>query len=802
MRLRSASIATLIASCTTGCQSQPPPIDKDVDAALADLPNANIIQRTDDGMPSFITGTLAYLGVPLSGSDADVERELRGVLSPVIAPFHLRVSDLVLRRVSTDEQGARHFRYQQTANGLFVVGGDLIVHVDSKGVVFAVNGTARGQIDPNLGVSGRLLDEAVSMVNKDQRFVNFTLKGEREVYLVTADGSVHRTFEISARGQRDGVPADDLVYVDATTLSVVDIHPKIHQVKSRRISSANNTTTLPGTLRRVEGQGPISESVVDGTFVSLGLAYNAYAMFWLRDSYNNLGADILSSVHYDNNVCNAFWDGTRIVFGDGNGTTCFPLGQAVDVAAHEFTHAVTDYESGLVYSNESGGMNESMSDAFGAFVEAYADGGDNGTLRLSEQTWALAEDVRTTPLRWMCDPSRDNASADYWYNGVGSLNVHYSSGIGNLAFCLLTRGGSHPRGDSSVLVTGVGMDKAIRILYKAQRDIITSNANYAAIRTAMEQAAIQTGNDQATIDAVSCAWAAVGVGSVPSVCGRSDILWQNTDGTVAVWTMNRGSIVGQYYPGAVTSDWTLGGVGEFNGDGKSDILWRNTNGTLAIWHMNGGTKVSDGYPGVIGSEWALLGIGDFNGGGSDDILWRHTNGTVATWIMSNSSKVGENYMSTQTATLAGIGDFDRDGISDILWRNSSGTVSLWFMKNGTINASATVGTESSDWMIKGVGDFNDDGKADILWRNIDGTVAIWFMDGAVHNGGTYPGQPGNDWVVQRVGDFDGNGTSDILWRNTNGTVAIWFMSNGLIASQSYPGAPGNDWQIRGAAQFN
>src|SRR6185437_13664867 len=117
-------------------------------------------------------------------------------------------------------------------------------------------------------------------------------------------------------------------------------------------------------------------------------------------------------------------------------------------------------------------------------------------------TWLVGEDIITGGLRMMCDPAADGASKDYWTSSVGSVDVHYSSGIGNLAFCLMSKGGTHPRGKSTVNVPGIGMDKAIRIFYKANADILTSSAKYANVRTATEQAAQQLGYDAATQAAV------------------------------------------------------------------------------------------------------------------------------------------------------------------------------------------------------------------------------------------------------------------------------------------------------------
>jgi vibriolysin len=115
------------------------------------------------------------------------------------------------------------------------------------------------------------------------------------------------------------------------------------------------------------------------------------------------------------------------------------------VTAHELTHAVTEYESALVCSGESGGLNEAMSDIFDAFTEAYVDGGKTGTLTVSSDTWKIGEDILAPALRHMNDPAVDGSSKDYWVSGVGNVDVHYSSGIANLAFYLLSQGSTHPR---------------------------------------------------------------------------------------------------------------------------------------------------------------------------------------------------------------------------------------------------------------------------------------------------------------------------------------------------------------------
>ena len=113
-----------------------------------------------------------------------------------------------------------------------------------------------------------------------------------------------------------------------------------------------------------------------------------------------------------------------------------------------------------------------------------------------------------------------------------NLDVHYGSGVGNLAFCLLANGGTHPRGKTTVVVPSIGLETAIRILYEAQANYMTSTTTYAGARTAMEQATAALGYDQATQDAVGCAWAAVRVGSAPVSCGGSSSPPPPTDGTL------------------------------------------------------------------------------------------------------------------------------------------------------------------------------------------------------------------------------------------------------------------------------
>ncbi len=584
----SKSLAALLlaaAACTTGAPSgsgedkdDPSGPPSDVQAALDALPDAQVLLYTQDGLPLYIVGELGKVG-PMQTDDAAVaDSMVRPTLQPVLSAFRLASSDLALRKLNVDENGHRHLRYTQSFNGIPVIGGDLVVHVDIKGAIYSVNGTARGDISTALGQSPISQTAATAAIRGDARFTGLDVTQQRTVYLQTADGVMHKAYEGTAAGMRGQNPARDTVYVDQDTGEIVAVHPQIFFAENRKVYSAGNGSTTPGTLNRSEGQAATTDIDVNAAYDNTGSTWEAYKGFWNRDSYNNAGGALISTVHYSSNYCNAYWNGTQMVYGDGSASQgCAPLARSMDVTAHELTHGVTQNESNLAYSGESGGLNEAMSDIFGAFAEAWVDGGKNGSLALSTNTWLVGEDVISGGLRSMCDPASDGVSKDIWTSSVGSFDVHYSSGVGNLAFCLMTKGGTHPRNKTTTQVPAIGMEKAIRIFYKAQTDVLTSNANYATMRTAMEQSTTALGYDQATKDAVGCAWAAVGVGSAPATCGGG------------------GGGGGGTTPGALQNGVAVTGVSGATGSQQTWTLAVPTGQTTLTFTITGGTGDADVY---------------------------------------------------------------------------------------------------------------------------------------------------------------------------------------------------------------
>jgi Zn-dependent metalloprotease len=213
-----------------------------------------------------------------------------------------------------------------------------------------------------------------------------------------------------------------------------------------------------------------------------------------------------------------------MTYGDGDGVNYLPL-VAIDIAGHEMSHGVTSRTAKLVYSGESGGLNEGNSDIFGAMVEYYANNAQNKPNYLvGERIYKVNNGVPnpTTALRYMFKPSIDGHSPDCYSAGIGNLDVHYSSGVANHFFYLLAEGPVVPTGFSltpsqlvcngNTALTAQGRDAASKIWYRALTVYMTSNTSYAGARTATLNAAADLyGAGSPQHNAVAAAWSAVSV---------------------------------------------------------------------------------------------------------------------------------------------------------------------------------------------------------------------------------------------------------------------------------------------------
>jgi PKD repeat protein len=241
-----------------------------------------------------------------------------------------------------------------------------------------------------------------------------------------------------------------------------------------------------------------------------GKTFDYFKLVHGRNSFDNANALVESFVHYNSSYVNAFWDGSVLTYGDGDGSTYDAL-TSIEIVAHEFTHAVTEYSAGLIYSDESGALNEGTSDIFGVVIDYYA----NPTTA----NFLMADNIALNgnpPFRNFANPNLtsnpDTYLGDFWDLGG---EVHYNSTVYSHWFYLLTYGGfgTNDNGDN-FSVNSIGMDAAAEIVYRALTLYMTPNTTYDEARIYTLQAATDLfGSCSNQLVQASNAWYAVGIGT-------------------------------------------------------------------------------------------------------------------------------------------------------------------------------------------------------------------------------------------------------------------------------------------------
>ncbi len=425
-----------------------------------------------------------------------------------------------VRGVHIDERGEAHTRVSQTFNGVPVFGAQVIVHLKADGALKGYTEAAlRGiavDTKPTL-TSQQAVELAVQGVG-GWNLMSEAPKVDLQILKAGRSGP-QLTWRVQLFNTHSDEPSMPVVFINAHKGGVAWSYNNLQTAKNREVHNLNHGTSLPGAVARTEGQATVGETDVDTNYTRLGSTYDCYSALFGRDSFDNAGAKLISSVHYSNNYVNAYWNGTQMVYGDGDNVNSKSLAISMDVTAHELTHAVTSATSDLIYDGESGGLNEAMSDIFGNVCEWHRDNSGDVNGPTSANNWMVGEDIwlADPALRYMDDPSKDGASLDYYTSTSGNVDVHYSSGIANLAFYLLAHGGTHPKGKSTTVVTGVGIHAAARIFYRINTVYLTPSSSFADAREASVKAAGDLfGPTSAEAVQAANAWLAVGVAAPPN----------------------------------------------------------------------------------------------------------------------------------------------------------------------------------------------------------------------------------------------------------------------------------------------
>ncbi|WP_406464601.1 M4 family metallopeptidase [Streptomyces sp. NBC_00111] len=483
---------------------------------------------------------------------------------------------LVVRDVVKDVDGTTHTRYERTLDGLPVLGGDLVV-AEKAGKTEGVSKASKAT-GAQLKAVGTTADvapataekQALTAARADGSKSTEASKAPRKV-VWAASGTPQLAYETVVGGlQHDGTPNELHVITDASsgaklyewqaietgtgntqysgqvTLGTSGSSGSYNLTDAARGShktyNLNRGTSGTGTLFSgaddIWGNGSASNTETAAADAHYGAAetWDFYKNVMGRTGIKGNGVGAYSRVHYGNSYVNAFWSDSCfcMTYGDGSGNLA-PL-TSLDVAAHEMTHGVTSNTAGLNYSGESGGLNEATSDIFAAGVEFYSNTAtDPGDYLVGEKIDINGDG---TPLRYMDKPSKDGASKDAWYSGLGSIDVHYSSGPANHFFYLLSEGSgaktvngvsyNSPTSDG-LPVSGIGRDKALQIWFKALTTKFTTTTNYAAARTGTLAVASELyGATSAEYAGVANAWAAIAVGSRPGGTDPGGKVFQNT----------------------------------------------------------------------------------------------------------------------------------------------------------------------------------------------------------------------------------------------------------------------------------
>jgi len=285
-------------------------------------------------------------------------------------------------------------------------------------------------------------------------------------------------------------------------------------VAARAIHDAQHRTHLPGKLARAEGQPAVGDQAVDEAYEYLGATYDFFWKVYHRNSIDDAGMALSGTVHYDKDYDNAFWDGSQMVFGDGDGELFNRFTIAIDIVGHELAHGVTEHEANLDYQGQAGALNESLSDVFGSMIKQH-----HAQQAADKADWLIGHglltgNVKGKALRSMSAPGtayddpvlgKDPQPADM-ANYVNTMEdyggVHINSGIPNRAFYLL-----------AMQLGGFAWEKAGLIWYETLVDKkLSRTATFKAFanRTFLKAGSL-FGAGSTEQNAVKKAWTTVGV---------------------------------------------------------------------------------------------------------------------------------------------------------------------------------------------------------------------------------------------------------------------------------------------------
>lgn len=437
-----------------------------------------------------------------------------------------------ITNVEKDDQGFTHYTLKPHNNGKKAINKEIKIHVNDKNEVVHVNGELdQKQVNPT-NTQKLTKEEAINLAykaagvtKKEAKNINKRDVVKKAEVVINADKN-KLVYEVQLIYVSPKA-ANWMIQIDAETGAVIEKQNRLYEsattgygygtdnrYKSLNLYEENGyyhlvDTTHNGNIETYDARNTKTNfqlvADTDKSFTSdnqaaavdahhyADIVYDYYKNTHGRDSYDDNGAPIYSVVHYGYNFNNAFWNGEAMFYGDGDGYTFKSLAGANDIIAHELTHAVTERTAGLIYANQPGAINESMSDVFGYFVDpdflmgedAYTPGKYGDALRSMSNPNLYNQPDHMDDFQYL--PNTENGD----YGGV-----HINSGIPNKAFYNT--------------VTKIGKSKSENIYYRALTYYLTSTSDFKDTREALIQSA-QDLYGTADANVIKDAWEAVGV---------------------------------------------------------------------------------------------------------------------------------------------------------------------------------------------------------------------------------------------------------------------------------------------------
>ncbi len=773
------------------------------------------------------------------------EQDAVAVLDNLSGVFAIKdaEAEFTLKKLKRENTGFYHVRMNQVYQQLKVIGGQVIVHFNNKGEAYEVNGNYIPDIDIEVtpGVDSA---EAVRIAQADLSKSNVTLVKCPDLVVFAYNTEPSLAYELLLVYDDQTIPGRWRYWIDAKTGTVLLCFNEVKTIAAPTSNGSHanitgnilsgeggSSTTVTGWyentgyyylynknrywyIYNVASSGYTDSDtyayrnnsiwgIADRAEVSAANNFNAiqeyYSVVHSRNSFDNSGTYARVNVHQGTNYVNAYWDGTDFHVGDGDGAEANCLA-VLDVCAHEFTHAVTANSAKLFYYGESGALNESFSDIFGACVEFYAqpDGSDSyPSVTAGYADWLIGEDcwLDGTALRDLRNPgSTVTLASGYqlpsryhgtdWYYGSGdNAGVHYNMSVQSFAFYLLSVGGIGTNDEIRYSVTGIAVTNAEKVAYRALTVYFTEYTDYTEARSAWISAASDLNTNW--VSSVAQAWAAIDVG----VDTQSITLGNAVDAPLLTWYT--GGVSNWFEESTDTYDSIDAAQSGVIQDGEQSRIYTTVTGpgTLYFWWKVSSEANWDFLRFYINEteQTNISGLSNWQNlsfslpSGEHTLKWQYTKdgsvkgGSDAGWLDQVV------WFATPTPSEGTVkNDFNGDGITDMaIYQESTG---YWFIiMSGDYSLSTSKLGELDYTPVPG--DFDGDGKTDMaVYQESTG---YWFIIKS-SDYSLSTSKLGELGYTPVPGDFDGDGKTDMaVYQESTGYWFIIMSSTGGLFSQKF-----------------